>query len=116
MSKKFSVLRIYFEFGKKVETHGFWKKMWHSSLKEYLLKKAKESDIKQALYFEAKSGYLNFEDIKNHHSEVPHMHHPICLELIDTDEKIKEFLETNRETLNGVKAIIINRDSEIFFH
>ena len=112
MEKEYSVLRIYFESGAKVETHGFWKKLWHSSLREYLLKKAKESDIKQALHFEAKSGYLNYETVKHHVSEIPHLQHPICFELIDTDEKIKAFLEANREHLKKVTVMIVNPNSE----
>lgn len=115
MANKYSILRIYFESGAKVESHGFWKKMWNSSLREHLLKKAKEINIKQALCFEAKSGYLNYENIKHHVSEVSHLHHPICLEIIDMDEKIREFSELNKQHLNNVTVIILNPDLEILY-
>lgn len=112
MENNIKIARLYFNYGQSIKRQSFWKNIWNNSLSDFLIKKAKESNIEQANLFIAKAGYLNYEIIKNNISEMPALKNPVCLELIDNDYKIKQFLENNKENLTEVKTIIINPNSE----
>jgi len=113
--KNVTILRIYLEYGMSIKNASFWKKLWNSSLRELLLKSAKESNMEQANIFIAKTGYLNYGNISHNHSEIPSVKNPVCLELIDEEPKIYQFLEFNKEHLKQVKVVLINAGSEILF-
>jgi PII-like signaling protein len=113
MENNITIARLYFNYGQSIKGQTFWKRLWNNSLSDFLLKKAKESNIDQATLFTAKAGYLNYEDIKNNISEIPPLKNPVCIELVDNDNKIKQFLELNKENLKEVKTIIINPNSQI---
>lgn len=109
------VARIYFEYGASVKDQSFWKRLWNNSLNESLLKKAKESNIEQANIFIAKSGYLNYNHITYNISELPALKNPACLELIDNENKINQFLKLNKDLLKHTKIILVQPSSEILF-
>ena len=113
MRDNITIARIYFDYGQSVKEQSFFKRIWNNSLRNLLLKKAKEENIKQANLFIAKSGYLNFEAIKNNFSETPSFKNPICVELIDSDEHIEAFLTVNRELLESSTIIIVNPNSQV---
>jgi PII-like signaling protein len=106
-----SVLRIYFRYGQKAENLSFWQKMWNNNLGQQLLKKAKELNIEQANIFTAKVGYLNNEKINYNISEIPPNKNPVCLELVDQQEKLKLFIEQHKAELSKVNVILLNNDS-----
>lgn len=114
-NKSTVIARIYFEYGASVKKQSFWKKLWNNSLGEFLLKKARESNIEQANIFIAKSGYLNYKDISYNISEIPALNNPACLELVDSEIKINQFLEHNRDNLKQAKIILVHPNSEILF-
>jgi len=108
-----SVLRIYFRYGQKAQNLSFWQKLWNSNLGQRLLKKAKEMNIEQANIFTAKAGYLDNEKINFNISEIPPNRNPVCLELIDNQEKLKLFIEQNKENLKEAKLILLKSTNEI---
>lgn len=113
MKDKTTIARLYFNYGQSIKGQSFLGKLWNNSLSDFLLKKAKESNIEQANLFIAKAGYLNYENIKSNISEIPSLNNPVCIELIDNDNKIKQFLEHNKESLSDVKIILLNSNNEI---
>lgn len=108
-----SVLRIYFSYGQKVINLSFWQNLWYNNLGQHLLKKAKDLNIEQANIFIAKAGYLNNEKVSNNISEIPPSQNPVCLELIDKQEKLKLFIEQNKENLKEAKLILLKPNNEI---
>ena len=113
MDNNISVLRIYFRYGQKAQNQSFWQKFWNNNLGQKLLKKAKEMNIEQANIFTAKAGYLDNDKISYNISEIPPSKNPVCLELIDQQEKLKSFIEQNQENLKEVKIIVLNSNNEI---
>ena len=114
-NKPIVIARIYFEYGASVKDQSFWKRLWNNSLGEFLLKKARESNIEQANIFIAKSGYLNYKNISYNISEIPALTNPACLELVDNENKINLFLELNQDNLKQAKIILVHPNSEISF-
>ena len=114
-NKPIVIARIYFEYGASVKDQSFWKRLWNNSLSELLLKKAKESNIEQANIFIAKSGYLNYKTITYNISEIPALKNPACLELIDNESEINQFLKLNKDHLKQAKIILVQPSSEILF-
>ncbi|WP_213197394.1 DUF190 domain-containing protein [Cloacibacterium caeni] len=114
-NKSTVIVRIYFEYGASVKDQSFWKRLWNNSLGEFLLKKARESNIEQANIFIAKSGYLNYKNISYNISELPALKNPACLELIDNENKINQFLKLNKDLLKQAKIILVQPSSEILF-
>lgn len=113
MDNNISVLRIYFHYGQKAQNLNFWQKLWNNNLGHQLLKKAKEMNIEQANIFTAKARYLDNKKINYNISEIPPSKNPVCLELIDQQEKLKSFIEQNQENLKEVKIIVLNSNNEI---
>lgn len=113
MKNEVTIARLYFNYGQRLKEQTLWKSLWNNSLSYFLLKKAKESNIEQANLFIAKAGYLNYENIKNNRSEIPTLENPVCIELIDNDANIKQFLERNNDNLKEVKIILLNQYNEI---
>ena len=111
MENNITIARLYFNYGQSIKGQSFWKNIWNNSLSDFLIKKAKESNIEQTNLFIAKAGYLNYQSIKNNISEMPALNNPVCIELIDNDTKINQFLEINKVNLKEVKIIIINENN-----
>ncbi|WP_445716316.1 DUF190 domain-containing protein [Flavobacterium sp.] len=108
-----SVLRIYFRYGQKAKNLNLWQNLWNNNLGQHLLKKAKELNIEQANIFIAKAGYLNNEKVSSNISEIPPSKNPVCLELIDKQEKLKLFIEQNKENLKEAKLVLLKSNNEI---
>ena len=115
MDNNISVLRIYFRYGQKAQNQSFWQKLWNNNLGQQLLKKSKEMNIEQANIFTAKAGYLDNDKISYNISEIPPSKNPVCLELIDNENKINQFLKLNKDHLKQAKIVIVNPNSEILF-
>lgn len=109
--KNITVLRIYFRNGQKAKNLNFWQKLWNNNFGQHLLKKAKEIGIEQANIFTAKTGYLDNDKINYNISEIPAYKNPVCLELIDQNEKLKLFIEQNKVELSEANVILLNNDS-----
>jgi len=105
-----NVMRIYFGYGQTVKGQSLWQRLWSNNLGQLLLKKAKEMNIEQANIFIAKAGYLDNDKISFNISEIPSKKNPVCLELVDTAEKLKNFIGQNRKELNETNVILLNNE------
>lgn len=102
-----SVLRIYLPISAKVKSErSFWQKIFGPSLGGFLLKKAKESGIEQALFQRVLGGYLNGQKLAFEQAEVNPPYYPQCLELVDSLEKLEEFLKENEAEVSGYRVLI----------
>lgn len=101
-----SALRLYFPNSARTKPTRFWHRLSAPTLGHYLLKAAHRSGIRQALLHNVHAGYLSGQKITHHHIEVISPHHPLCIELIDTEEQLRKFLHEHTEELQHVQAIL----------
>ena len=103
-----STVKIYFRYGQQAKGQTFWQRLWNNNLGQLLLKKAKEMNIDQAAIFTAKGGYLQHDNISNNISEIPSTKNPVCLELVDTADKLQTYLADNKILLADTNVILVN--------
>ncbi|GAL81592.1 hypothetical protein JCM19274_437 [Algibacter lectus] len=56
-------IRIYFEYGQKINNQSFWKKMYASDFSTELIKRAKTFGLEQVLHLNVSKGYLNNQKV-----------------------------------------------------
>lgn len=100
-----TALRLYFPQAARAKPTRFWHHLTAPALSQRLLSAAKRAGIQQALLQSVHSGYLPGQKMTHHHIESAPAQHPICLELIDAEEQLREFLRQHRDELHHVRAI-----------
>ncbi|HBY9717245.1 TPA: DUF190 domain-containing protein [Klebsiella aerogenes] len=102
-----AALRLYFPVASKASARRFWHRLLAPQLAQYLLSVAKKSHIKVATLHHVTSGYLPGKRLSHHHPELTNMTHPQCLELLDSEENLRAFLQENTEELKKVYAVLL---------
>lgn len=102
-----TILRFYMPLAAKLKhPNSFWQKLFGSSLGHYLVRTAKEAGIKQALVQRAEAGYLSGEKLVFDQVEVIPPRLPLCVELIDEEAKLRDFISKNKSELTDCRAVI----------
>lgn len=101
-----AALRLYFPVLTKAEASKFWHHLAAPALAHHLLSAAKHADISQAMLHHVKLGYLPDEQLSHHYPELTAMRHPQCLELIDTEPKLRDFMRLHAKELAKVHAVL----------
>lgn len=102
-----SILRIYFPISAKVKAkRSFWQKFMGMGFGDYLLKCAKEFGIEQALFQRVIGGYLKDQKLAFEQAEVNPPYYPQCLEFIDSEEKLKSFVEVFKDEISPYSIFI----------
>lgn len=83
-----------------------WQKFFGASLGHYLVRKAKEEGIKQALVQRVEAGYLEGEKLVFDQVEVVPPKLPLCVELIDNEVKLRDFISRNKTELTDCRAVL----------
>lgn len=105
--KDFITIRIYFEYGQKVKDHSFWKKLYSSDFSTELMKRAKAFGLHQVLHLNVSKGYLDNQKVNWGMSEVKHYKHPHLIEIIDTELKINQFLDEQKNILMDTNVLMV---------
>ena len=108
--KALITVRIYFEYGIKIQHQSFWEKMYGSDFSSELMKRAKAFGLHQVLHINVSKGYLNNQNIKWGTSEIRHHKHPHLIEIIDTELKINQFLNEEKTLLEETKVLIVKNE------
>jgi PII-like signaling protein len=111
--KDFATLRIYFEHGKKIHGHSFWKKLHAPTFDREILKRAKAFDLYQVLNFNVSKGYLKGADIQWGHAENVHFRHPQVIEIIDTESRIMDFVTKQKTFLQEANLVLVKSEIAI---
>jgi PII-like signaling protein len=90
---------IYFNDGTKAEHLSWIKKMWNHSFLSHLLKRTKSANLCHANCFTPKAGFMQYGQIVYHNIEMPRANSDHCLEIIDSKEKVIQFLNENMKYL-----------------
>jgi len=113
--RQLTVLRLYFHHGAKLHGRTRWRKLTAPHLHWYLPRLAKEFGIQQVVLHRVHMGYLRGDDLHHDHHEVTPHRLPQCLELIDHESKLREFVEVHRADLKHVR-IVLMRGEDLYLH
>lgn len=108
--KNFITIRIYFEYGQNVKDHSFWKKLYSSDFSTELMKRAKAFGLHQVLHLNVIKGYLDNQKINWGVNEIRHYKHPHLIEIIDTEEKINQFLEEQKNLFQTTTILLVKNE------
>lgn len=108
--KDFITIRIYFEYGQKVKEHSFWKKLYSSDFSTEVMKRAKAFGLHQALHLNVIKGYLDNQKVSWGISEVKHYKHPHIIEIIDSELKINQFLDEQKNLLKKTNVLMVKNE------
>jgi PII-like signaling protein len=101
-----TALRLYFPQSARARPTRFWHHLSAPALSNHLLAAARRAGIHQALLHSVHAGYLPGEKLTHHHVEITPVHHPLCIELIDIEERLRAFLREHADELRHVRAVL----------
>lgn len=104
--KDMTALRLYFPQSARAKPTRLWHHLSAPTLSHRLLTAARRSGIHQALLHSVHAGYLPGNKLSHHHIEASPAHHPLCIELIDIEERLRKFLHEHAEELRHVQAVL----------
>ena len=100
-------LRLYFQRSENAlptrRLHRFFK----PSLASYLLRHAAADGIEQVVMHSVEAGYLKGRRLAHDHLETAHAELPQCIEMIDREHKLRDFLQHHAAHLLGVRAVFL---------
>lgn len=103
-----SVLRLYFPVSRRAEVRRFWHHLSAPELSRHLLNVARQAGIMQVIMHPVTAGYLPGARMSHHHPETVGMRHPVCIELLDTEEHLREFMSEHTLELSKVHMVLFN--------
>jgi len=101
-----TALRLYFPQSARAKSTRFWHHLSAPALSQRVLHAAHRSGIQQALLHSVQAGYLPGNKLSHHHIEAAPGQHPICIELIDAEERLRAFLQEHADELRHVRAVL----------
>jgi H+/Cl- antiporter ClcA/PII-like signaling protein len=102
-----AALRLYFHHGARLQGKSRWRTLTSSHLQGHLPHLAKEFGIQQAVWHRVHSGYLRGDELHDDRQEVTPQRFPQCLELVDHEAKLREFVEVYRADLKHVRMVLM---------
>lgn len=100
-----TALRLYFQQGARAKPAAFWHHLTAPALSQRLLSAAKRAGIQQALLYNVHAGYLPGHKMSRYHIESAPTHHPLSIELIDSETRLREFVRQHVDELHHVRAV-----------
>lgn len=101
-----TTLRLYFQQDARARPTRFWHRLSAPALGHRLLTAARRSGIQQALMHHVHAGYLSGEKLSHAHIESAPARHPLCIEMIDSEERLRAFLKQHADELQQVKSVL----------
>ncbi|WP_315874784.1 DUF190 domain-containing protein [Thermocoleostomius sinensis] len=102
-----TALRLYFHHGARLYGKTRWRRLTSPHLHWHLPRLAKEFGIQQVVLHRVHMGYLKGDELHHNHHEVTPHRLPQCLELIDQEAKLREFVEVHHADLKHVRIVLI---------
>lgn len=101
-----TAVRLYFPISARAKATRFWHRLSAPALGHHLLQAAKRSHIQQAAMLNVQAGYLPGEKLEHWHLESASKRMPQCIELIDSESKVRKFLRDHADELREVRAVL----------
>lgn len=105
-NQSLAALRLYFPMSMRAKASRFWHHLSAPVLAHHLLVVAKKARIQQAMLHPISSGYLPGQRLSHFHPEMHDMSHPQCLELVDSESRLRDFLQEHAEELQKVHVVL----------
>lgn len=102
-----AALRLYFPVSARATATRSWHRLSAPALAHHLLNAARQSGIQQAILHHVQAGYLKGQRLSHHHPEVVSMRHPQCVELVDSESRLRKFLHDHAAELHKVQAVLL---------
>ena len=99
-------LRLYFAQSAKAKPSRLWHHLSAPALSNHFIKAAKAFNIEQAITYTVNAGYLGGNKISINNIESTSGKHPLCIELIDTEERLRAFIDLHKDEMHHVKAVL----------
>lgn len=103
-------VRIYFKYGQKINNQSFWKKMYASDFSTELIKRAKAFGLEHVLHLNVSKGYMDNQNVNWGENEIRHAKHPHLIEIMDSEIKINQFIDEQKELLRDTKVLIVKNE------
>lgn len=105
MSQLTSV-RLYFPLSARAKSTRFWHRLSAPALGHHLLHAARRAHIQQAVMHHITAGYLPGDRMAHSHPETSSGRLPQCIELIDTESRLRRFLHDHAEEIEKVHVVM----------
>lgn len=105
--QRIAALRLYFPLATRARVTRLWHRLSAPALAHHLIAVAKRANILQAMLHHISCGYLPGERLSHHHPEISGMRHPQCLELVDTEARLRQFMRDHADELRKVHAVLL---------
>lgn len=87
-----TALRLYFPQSARAKPTRFWHHLSAPGLSHHLMKAARDTGIHQVLVHSVQAGYLPGKKLSHQHVETTPVNHPLCMKLIDAEDRLRHFL------------------------
>jgi hypothetical protein len=101
-----AALRLYFPTAAKAQATRLWHRLSAPALAHHLLAASRKAKLMQAMLHPVSAGYLPGGRLSHHHPELTTMQHPQCLELLDTEPRLRAFMHEHADELRKVHAVL----------
>jgi PII-like signaling protein len=101
-----TALRLYFPQSARAKPTRLWHHLSAPALSHRLMTAARRAGIHQALLHSVHAGYLPGKRLSHAQLEGAPAHHPLCIELIDMEERLRKFLTDHADELLHVRAVL----------
>lgn len=108
-----TALRIYFAHGLRAKGGSFFRRLFAPSVASTVLRAAQKENIAQAVAYGISAGYLRGEQPSIDHHEITPARHPQCIELLDTETRLRAFVESHQELLTGTDLVFLKAVAEL---
>lgn len=111
-----STVRIYLHHGQRVPTASMWEKLLGKNLAHAILTEAKKAALSQAILYPIQAGFLRNSALIHAQSEAVPPKMPVCIELVDEPERLKDFLHQHQTLLKDTHTILENPQTYQLIH
>lgn len=109
---KMGKLRIYLTHGDKIKPDKLIRRVFPKSTAHHIVSEAKKDGLMNASVFQTHFGYSNHEKVQKHSIESDNSDMTICIELIDTHEKLELFFKKHHRMLHG--KVVVYKEVEFW--
>ncbi|MGE8258321.1 MAG: DUF190 domain-containing protein [Stenotrophomonas sp.] len=108
-----AAMRLYFPASSLAGAKTLWHRVIPRRLSGYLLQAAHEEGIQQAIHHHVVAGYLRDDPLSHGYGENSPMKHPHCIELIDTEQRLRAFAARHADEFCKARVLVIHGAEEL---
>lgn len=103
--RKMGKLHIYVKTADKVEPDNLIRRIFPKTIARHIIAEAKKDGLMNASAYQTHFGYSNGGQIKQYSAESDNAEVVLCVELIDTRERLENFFKKHKKLLQHKVAI-----------